>query len=226
MAVKVLLKGLIVGVFRHLSLLLAFCCVAQAAVASAYGAPTYKGMVVDAETKAPIEGAVVVVVWYKKPLITMNGPLYFHNAKEVLTDSKGGFSLSAFPGINWNPFTRLMKDPNISRTYPDDPGIYPVIAIFSPGYGPFPEAQVKPPSEVETKRAMLKEGIVVELPKLETKEELQKYTNSDDIGFSICHSTSRFYCVPADRIANFIRLLNVHRGMIGLDPLRWVSGRH
>src|ERR1043166_8866755 len=45
-------------------------------------APTYRGKVVDAETGEPLEGAVFVIVWMKKPMVTMDGPRYFHNARE------------------------------------------------------------------------------------------------------------------------------------------------
>jgi hypothetical protein len=178
---------------------------------TSHGAASYQGTVVDAETNAPLEGAVVVVIWYKKPLITMDGPLYFHNAKEVLTDANGTFSVDAAPGINWNPFTRVMKDPNISRIDPDNPGIYPVIVIFKPGYGPFPDAHVKPPSESETKRVMLKGGAVVALPKLKTREELVRFA---DMCCGVYDEV-----VPTERIHNLLRLINDQRESLGLKPI-------
>lgn len=166
---------------------------------SSYGAEAYRGTVIDAETKAPLEGAVVVVIWYKKPLITMDGPQYFHKATEALTDAEGKFSVDASPGMNWNPFRRVLKDPEI----------YPAVVIYKPGYGPFPEAQVSPTSETEAKQAMLRDGAVVELRTLKTKNELRRFTGpASMVGVSIA---------PQDRIPNLMRLINVQRRSLGLE---------
>ena len=208
MAVEVLLRDNKVKIYRWLFVILALGWGVHAFAAASYGAATYRGTVIDAETKAPLEGAVVVVIWYKKPLITMDGPLYFHNAKEVLTDAEGKFSVDASPGINWNPLTRVMKDPNIYRIDPDDPGIYPVVVIFKPGYGPFPDAQVSPPSDREAKQAMLRDGAVVELPRLKTRKELIKFADL------CCGIYSEM--VPAQRISNLLRLINTQRNTLGL----------
>jgi uncharacterized membrane protein len=59
---------------------------------SIVSAETYHGKVVDAETGEPLKGAVVAVVWHKKPILAMGGINYFHNARETLTDSEGRFS--------------------------------------------------------------------------------------------------------------------------------------
>ena len=40
--------------------------------------------VVDEETGKLLEGAVVVVIWHKKPMVSMDAPEYFHDAKEAL----------------------------------------------------------------------------------------------------------------------------------------------
>lgn len=171
----------------------------QALAPSSYGAATYKGTVIDAETKAPIEGAVVVVIWYKKPLITMDGPQYFHKATEALTDAEGKFAVDASPGMNWNPFRRVLKNPEI----------YPAIAIFKPGYGPFPEAQVSPKSVTEAKEFMLKGGVVVELPRLKTEEELIRFTDIPCCGIHLDDVTIR-------HIPNLLRLINAQGKSLGL----------
>ena len=211
MAVEVLLRGEPVNLWKALLVVLLPVWGVHAVASASYGAAAYHGRVIDAETKAPVEGAVVTVIWYKKPLITMDGPLYFHNAKEVLTDSNGAFSVDASPGINWNPFTRRMTDPNLGRTDPDDPGIYPTIVIFKPGYGPFPGAQVAPSSEAEAKRAMLREGAVVELPELKTRK--------DQIRFADMCCGVYDEIVPPQRIRNLLRLINIQRENLGLDPI-------
>jgi hypothetical protein len=195
---------------------------------SSYAAETYRGTVIDAETKAPLEGAVVVVIWYSKPLITMDGPQYFHKATEALTDAEGKFTVDGSPGMNWNPFRRVLKDPKI----------YPKIIIFNPSYGPFPTANLSSISEENSysegvhkanalmgafSEGIVKDGAVVELTRLKTADALKRYKDSDDVGFSVCHSASRFHCVPPDQISNFLRLINAHRQAIGLDPLRGES---
>ena len=50
----------------------------------------YHGRVVDAETKHPLEGAVVTVIWMRYPFFSMNGVKDFHQAREMLTDAEGG----------------------------------------------------------------------------------------------------------------------------------------
>src|SRR2546422_6571101 len=73
----------------------------------------YRGVVVDVETNERLAGVVVVVLWQKKPIICMDCPLYFHNVKEDVTDVNGGFYIDASPGINFNPFTRVVDPPSV-----------------------------------------------------------------------------------------------------------------
>ena len=51
----------------------------------------YRGRVVDTETGEPIEGAVVLGVWYKE-VPTVAGPKYdYYDARETVTDKNGEF---------------------------------------------------------------------------------------------------------------------------------------
>ncbi len=169
------------------------------------GADAYHGTVLDAETKAPLEGAVVTVVWHRKPAVTMDGPQYFHRAREVLTDSAGKFSVSASPGIDWNPLTYVVKEPRI--------------VIYKPGYGPFPVAHGSPrvverfgrmhQLDLAELNAELLRGAVVELPPLKTQEEQARFTTPGELWLSI---------EPYDRIPNLIRLINIQRKRLHLDP--------
>ena len=162
---------------------------------ASYGGAAYHGSVVDSETKAPLQGAVVVVVWHRKPIVTMDGPQYFHKAVEALTDAEGKFSVDASPGIDWNPFTYVLKEPRI--------------AIFKPGYGPFPVAHVSPRSVKDLKEALLGEGALVELPRLKTKEELLKFTSPGNLWISVDRD---------ERIPHLMRLINIQRRSLGLQP--------
>jgi hypothetical protein len=58
-----------------------------------YSKPEFRGRVIDAETKQPIEGAVAIVLYYKEDLIGgPGGPnSYVFKAKEILTDTNGNF---------------------------------------------------------------------------------------------------------------------------------------
>jgi hypothetical protein len=57
---------------------------------------TYHGQVVEAETGAPIAGAVVLGVWDREYLTVAGGVDRFYKAREVLTDANGNFTL---PGM-------------------------------------------------------------------------------------------------------------------------------
>jgi len=83
---------------------------------------------------------VFVIVWEKKGAISMNGAQDFHSAKEALTDAKGEFSVDGSPGIDWNPFTYVVKNPKI--------------AIYMPGYGPYPVGHVKDVPQQEKVKSM------------------------------------------------------------------------
>jgi hypothetical protein len=160
-------------------------------------ADTYRGKVVDAETGEPLEGAVFVIIWHKKPFITMNGPQYFHSANEGLTDGKGEFSVDGSPGVDWNPFTYIMERPHI--------------AIFKPGYGPFPVAHVREKRQEETEQEMIKGGALVRLPRLKTDQEMKRYTSPT--GMRIPSD------VPYEEIPNLVRLINIQSKNIGIPPI-------
>lgn len=76
----------------------------------------YSGKVVDAETKDPIESAVVHMEWNKRQF--WEGSI-FYDAQETATDKNGDFYL---PGL-WilNPWAMLM--------------VWPQISIYKDGYG-------------------------------------------------------------------------------------------
>jgi len=169
------------------------------AVSSVFASPgivlgkTYHGQVVDEETGKPLEGAVVVVIWHKKPRVSMDAPEYFHDAKEAITDAQGKFMLDASPAIDWNPFT-VIKQPNV--------------VIFQPGYEPFALWRTLTrqgfKSFEDVDRAFQR-GATIRLPKLKTQEELRKSGLDIAIGQ-----------VSSEKIRNLIRVLNVQRKMAGL----------
>lgn len=64
-----------------------------------YNMPEFRGRVIDAETKQPIEGAVAVVLYYKRSTLSLNpgGPSsHVTKARETLTNNKGEFYFPSY----------------------------------------------------------------------------------------------------------------------------------
>ncbi len=53
----------------------------------------YSGKVIDADTKEPIEGVVVLGVWYTAQFSPAGATHNFYDAKETVTDKNGEFSI-------------------------------------------------------------------------------------------------------------------------------------
>lgn len=147
-----------------------------------YHKPALKGKVIDAETKEPIEGAVVVVTYSKETLGIPHKYSSIINVRETLTDKNGEFYIPRY----------------ITMIQPLSFEGMANFIIFKPGYGSFPNYQTVPsgipPIDQETfflkntgsegelemwvkeeKGPVLKISKVtfgvVELPKLKTREE-------------------------------------------------------
>ena len=92
-----------------------------------YHKPEFRGKVIDADTKDPIESAVVVVVYNKHTLISGPGGGYTSviKVKETLTDKDGEFHFPSYTTII-QPFSK------------EDLAEF---IIFKPGYWTFPYHQ-------------------------------------------------------------------------------------
>lgn len=53
----------------------------------------YKGRVIDADTAKPIEGVVVLGVWYKEIATPAGGVSSYYDADETVSDKKGNFEI-------------------------------------------------------------------------------------------------------------------------------------
>lgn len=143
-----------------------------------YHKPAFNGKVIDAETKKPIEGAVVVVTYSKE---TIGVPEHYSSiieVKEALTDKSGEFYIPSYTTI----IQPLSAEDAVS------------FIIFKPGYGSFPNWRIYPPMRLslpaledffsgdigvkgEVAWDFEKEKVtfgIVELPKLKTREERVK----------------------------------------------------
>jgi hypothetical protein len=135
-----------------------------------YHEPKFKGMILDIESKQPIEGAVVAIV-YKTKMIGLGAGSISNiiNIRETLTDKDGKFEASSYTTII-APFS--WQD----RT---------IFLIFKPGYATL-ELALKnyftgvdtreqegswPDQELRKYKFKLRGTGIVELPKLKTREE-------------------------------------------------------
>ncbi|MGH7316316.1 MAG: hypothetical protein ACREJS_08660, partial [Candidatus Rokuibacteriota bacterium] len=88
----------------------------------------YRAQVIDADTKAPLAGAVVVVLWRRDRVYPFHSVSENYAVREVVTDSEGRFFLDA----------RDVEEGAPRRTN------RPEFLIFLPGYGSFPGHQRSP----------------------------------------------------------------------------------
>lgn len=132
---------------------------------SAMAGGSWKGKVVDIETKQPLEGAVILAVWERVYRTPYGANSYFYEAKEVVTDKAGEFVIHSYTPINLLPIVSYMQGPEF--------------IVFKPGYGSLRMAigkyltgETKESKEMELsgKKYRLSPG-TIGLPRLKTKEE-------------------------------------------------------
>lgn len=151
--------------------------------------PDFKGRIIDADTKQPIEGVVVVALYRSHPIISGpgGGSSSVIHAKEALTDSNGEFLIPAYTTLiqpnsydfgtdfiiykaGYASYTRLYHNRIFPLKY-----CGPEI-LFSKKLGT--EGEIRRGSEVIT----IKYGLV-ELPKLETRGERLRASPGTPSGF-------------------------------------------
>ena len=152
----------------------------------------YRGQVLDAETKAPLAGAVVVALWRRDRVYPFHITTEHYAVKETITDSEGRFSLDA-KDIEGGAPRRTRR---------------PVFLIFLPGYGSFPRLQISPTGFVGD--AFERSGTTVELPRLEGREDRLRNLET----FSP-HSLSE---TPHQDLPRLMRAVDEERVTVGLKP--------
>ncbi|MGA8178451.1 MAG: hypothetical protein WB792_00225 [Desulfobacterales bacterium] len=66
----------------------------------------YKGKIIDADTGKPIEGVVVLGIWFKSYISPAGSSEKFYDAREVVTDNNGEFSV---PGMGLLIFSNIVE---------------------------------------------------------------------------------------------------------------------
>ncbi|HBI22938.1 MAG TPA: hypothetical protein DDX84_01705, partial [Nitrospiraceae bacterium] len=188
------------------SLMLIITYVLSATIAVASG--SWKGQIIDIETKEPLEGTVVLAVWERVYRTPAGDKSYFYEAKEVLTDKNGRFEIPAYTPINLLPLISYMRGPYFIIFKPS----YLSIEWWHPNY--FLEGSTEKATELTElsgKKYRLSPGLI-ELPPLKTREERLEVVG--DLPPSI----------PDEKMTKLIELMNKERIELGLNPVHIKRG--
>ncbi len=75
----------------------------------------YYGKLVDAETKQPLEGAVILADYYTWLYASPGGPaVYFLDAQEAVSDKNGGFRIPSLNAFAFRPLSTFNSEPGIT----------------------------------------------------------------------------------------------------------------
>jgi len=155
----------------------------------------YVGQVVDAETRAPIEGAVVVASWWRDRVWPGASISERYAAREVVTDREGRFVLDA---------THLEEYAPGGTLRPTFTVFFPGYLVFSPLLGPafrepgFLQGEFSP------------RGVLVGLPRLKTEAERRHQVGRI--------SPRLLSPQPFSELPRFTRLLDQEAIAVGLQP--------
>jgi hypothetical protein len=158
----------------------------------AYLAP-YNGKVIDTETREPIVGAAVLVVYYSNIPTISGASSVPEDAQETITNSNGEFKISwkigcfGFGKLTWFPEAR--------------------VNIYKPGYGFFPRHKLSKAPGVNESWPPPKKYIDYEIPKLKTKEEKR------------INLPRTYHRIPYEKRKRYFEYINEERIGLGIQPL-------
>lgn len=157
----------------------------------------YKGKVIDTDTKKPIEGAAVLVVYFNFYPTVAGSISSAGDAQEILTDENGEFK------IPWKVI--LYGD---TKFVPDGE-----VIIFKPGYGVLPSHKRSTAVGENKSWPPAFKYVVYEIPKLKTIKERKRNARMrsyDDISY--------------EKRKLYIKIINEERRSIGL-PLMYIPNK-
>lgn len=151
----------------------------------------FEGKVIDADTKEPIEGAVVLALYYYKTYSVAGTNSNLKDGRETVTDKNGEFKLP-----------RVRRWFVVNRGYPEG-----TLEIFKPGYGTLWH---KRSEAVGDNKSWPTPGkyIVYELPALETKSERKRNLPGN----------YSFRMIPYENQKMFMNALNEEAIFVGITP--------
>ena len=152
----------------------------------------YRGRVLDAGTRHPLAGVVVVAVWRRDRVVPLGNRSEHYAAREALTNENGDWSMEAHDLESSAP--RRTRRPSFT--------------FLLPGYGRPREVAGTPPSPPWT--FFEGAGHTVELPSLKTRDERLAYLD--------WLSPYSFSPKPFNEIPQFTRLFNAERVALGFTP--------
>jgi hypothetical protein len=185
---------------KKLLLILTLMCIwlSIGACSKAHTYGPYYGKVVDAETKAPIERAAVLVVFYASEPGPAGSISHYADAFETLTDKNGDFRM---------PEHKV--GPEKKGYYLDSHGYF---TIFRPGYGCYPWHKDAKPMFVPNGTLPAKKSVTIELPRLRTVgERLSNYG---------CYPSED---VPEAKYEKLFQMIQKEREAIGLEPRKLLN---
>jgi len=166
-------------------------CVAGAVLTAPPSEARFQGTVVDGDTGEPLEGAVVVVIWYRSAVIALDSATVVHTAVEWLTGSRGDFSA--------DDSTPLLLFGCKKRE----------VLIFKPGYHKLAKV-------TDDQRRPLFAESVIRLGKIRTLWDARQ--RSDTTRFLCAPGGVHDFCVPEARLPKLMRLLTVESRIYEARP--------
>jgi len=186
--------------WRRLVLLLIVALAVLFGPPAAGAAGPWKAQVVNAETGQPLEGVVVLMYWIKYtggPAGWAGGD--FYDAEEAVSGQDGRFVVPSRWVFTLNPFRKVFRE----------------MVIFKPGYGQWEFRDAKEWEKLldweskarreEVWEQFEGEGVVMELPRLKTREERLDFLTR--VTWSL---------VPSDRTRRIREAKDAERAFLGL----------
>jgi hypothetical protein len=193
-------RAALAGLVSLISLLLP-----RGVLPSAEAAGPWQAQIVDAATKQPLEG-VVVLAWWTRHVRSFGGPSEeYRDSQEVLTDKEGRFTIESRRFFSLNPLVFFRG---------------PFVAMFRPGYGDYEwpgyrGSEMWPKEKREALRTEAQllqlDGIVLEMPTLLTADQRKEYLK---------HLEVRVLTVPLERRPLLQKAIREERRALGYGSRR------
>lgn len=170
----------------------------------------FRGRVIDADTKEPIEGTVVVAYWLKAWQTISGEKTELKEVKEILTDKNGEWSIAGPKGQENDPHPYFSFFLFLSYIRE------PAFIVFKPGYCSFPSG-----FSISACKEKLKPGGTGEIMEGKTIElsKLPEQMNREDILMAVPGPIMGESALEKQR--QFIKLMNEGKKSLGLPEIKY-----